>query len=291
MASNINNRKSASHTIMSKLKSAILTLKDLIHSAIDSPRCTYDALKLLPALVQGMQFSRTGKFPPPPENTEKSSSDANPLREYFDAHTEGPGLWKWLHYFDIYHRHFRKFIGKEVHVLEIGIYSGGSLGMWKHYFGEKCHIYGMDIEPACKTYESTGIDVHIGDQSDRGFWKKFRELVPRVDVVIDDGSHDPEHQRITLEEILPHISPGGVYLCEDIGSNANRFTGYISGLAYQLNTAKKTIEEFHAPVIPSGFQASVKSVTHYPYVTVIEKHKHNHGLFISKKHGTLWQPY
>ena len=276
---------------MSKLNTAIVTLKDLVQSAIDSPRCTFDALRLLPAIAQGLQYSRSAGFPAPPERPGDLPSESNPLTDYFNAHTEGPGLWKWLHYFDIYHRHFQKFIGKEVHVLEVGIYSGGSLGMWREYFGKGCRIYGMDIEPACKSYEAEGIDVFIGDQSDRGFWKKFRETVPQVDIVIDDGSHDPDHQRITLEEILPHIRPGGVYLCEDIGSRNNRFGGYVSGLACHMNTAKKTVEEFDAPMIPSPFQASVKSVIQYPFVTVIEKHGHHPGLYISKKHGTEWQPY
>lgn len=44
---------------------------------------------------------------------------------YFVTHNTGPGIWKWLHYFDIYHRHLQKFRGKEVNILEIGIYSGG----------------------------------------------------------------------------------------------------------------------------------------------------------------------
>src|SRR5215470_2208525 len=74
---------------------------------------------------------------------------SNPLEEYFDAVTEGPGVWKWRHYFPIYHRHLSKFVGRAVHVVEIGVYSGGSLAMWRSYFGDDCRIYGVDIDPAC----------------------------------------------------------------------------------------------------------------------------------------------
>src|SRR5438067_13766465 len=56
-------------------------------------------------------------------------ASANPLRQFFDARSEGRGIWKWLHYFDIYDRHFSRFRGEAVHVLEIGVYSGGSLEM------------------------------------------------------------------------------------------------------------------------------------------------------------------
>src|SRR5690349_20921641 len=57
-------------------------------------------------------------------------SETNPLREYFDRVSTGPGVWKWLHYFDIYHRHLSKFRGRPVSIVEIGVYSGGSLSMW-----------------------------------------------------------------------------------------------------------------------------------------------------------------
>jgi hypothetical protein len=274
---------------MSRLKTAFITLKEIVISTIESPRCTVDALKLLPSVARGLEFGRSGSFSSPADSTGSDSPEVNPLLDYFNAHTEGPGLWKWLHYFDIYHRHFKKFVGREVHVLEVGIYSGGSLGMWRDYFGKGCHIYGVDIEPACMTYKSDGIDVFIGDQSDRSFWKQFREAVPKIDILIDDGGHAPEQQRITLEEMLPHIRPGGVYLCEDIGSNT--FGGYVSGLACDMNASKRTDDSFDAPITPSSFQASVRSITQYPYVTVIEKHDNNPGLFISRKQGTEWQPY
>ena len=83
-----------------------------------------------------------------PKAEESVSSSVNPLWEYFKNHKDGHGIWKWEHYFDIYHRHFAQFVGQKVNVLEIGIYSGGSLEMWRSYFGEESHIYGVDIEEA-----------------------------------------------------------------------------------------------------------------------------------------------
>jgi len=128
----------------------------------------------------------------------------NPLETYFDSLTAGPGIWKWRHYFEIYHRHFAKFIGREVHVMEIGVFSGGSLGLWKNYFGPQCRIYGLDIMEACRSYEDESVRILIGDQGDRNFWKQVKAQVPMLDVVIDDGSHWPEDQIVTLEEVLPH---------------------------------------------------------------------------------------
>src|SRR5271168_3886972 len=104
----------------------------------------------------------------------------NPLRSFFEERTAGRGIWKWDHYFDIYDRHFSKFRNTDVHVLEIGIYSGGSLDMWRNYFGAGSHIYGVDIEPDCQAYESDGVRILIGDQADRSFWSRVKQQVPQL---------------------------------------------------------------------------------------------------------------
>jgi SAM-dependent methyltransferase len=209
----------------------------------------------------------------------------NPLLQYFDAHNNGRGIWKWRHYFELYHRHFAKFVGREVHIVEIGVFSGGSLDMWKDYFGPRCHVYGVDIEPACKNYEGDRVKVFIGDQADRRFWKTFREQVPALDILVDDGGHVPEQQMITLEEILPHLRPGGVYLCEDVQWVHHRFAAFVAGLADDLNAW--TGEPGHT----LGFQRQIHSIHQYPFVTVIEKCAQPRERLISERHGTEWQPF
>src|SRR3954454_965763 len=86
------------------------------------------------------------------------------LERYFDAHTEGSGIWKWRHYFPIYDRHLGRFRGQEAHLVEIGVFSGGSLSMWRDYLGRRSRITGVDIEPACEAYTGDRISVAIGDQ-------------------------------------------------------------------------------------------------------------------------------
>jgi hypothetical protein len=208
----------------------------------------------------------------------------NPLRTYFDSHVEGRGIWKWTHYFEVYHRHLSKFIGREVHIVEIGIFSGGSLDMWKNYFGGQCHVYGVDIEPACKNYEADRTKIFIGDQADPKFWRAFREAVPTVDIVIDDGGHLPEQQIISLEEMLPHIRRGGVYLCEDVHGVHGAFAAYAFGLADSLNAFKESGE-------PSSFQQDIHSVHLYPFLAVIEKCARPQEAFSSLRRGTQWAPF
>ena len=125
----------------------------------------------------------------------------------------GRACGKWLHYFEPYHRHLRKFVSRPVTVVEVGVYGGGSLPMWRHYFGQGCRVHGVDIQEQCKAYEDSQTTIHIGDQADRAFWKRFRQSVPDVDVLIDDGGHQPEQQMVTLEEMLPHLpSRGSLHL-------------------------------------------------------------------------------
>ena len=125
--------------------------------------------------------------------------------EVFQRHT-GRQIDKWRHYFDVYERHFAKYVGREPRVLEIGIDHGGSLQMWKRYFGYGAKITGVDINPACTNYAETGIDIVIADQCKLPDMGSF-------DIIIDDGSHVCAHQSITFRQMWPRCS--GVYLIED----------------------------------------------------------------------------
>jgi ubiquinone/menaquinone biosynthesis C-methylase UbiE len=69
------------------------------------------------------------------------------LQDYFDKNTSGLRLDKWMPYLEIYERHFERYRGTDVHVLEIGVFGGGSLQMWKDYFGPQSQIFGVDINP------------------------------------------------------------------------------------------------------------------------------------------------
>jgi hypothetical protein len=214
----------------------------------------------------------------------------NPLEQYFRAITEGRGIWKWEHYWSIYHRHLHKFVGRPIHIVEVGIYSGGSLAMWKSYFGRECKIFGVDIEPACQAYQDDDTKIFIGDQADRTFWQMFKAQVPRVDILIDDGGHLPEQQIVTLEEMLPHVRPGGVYICEDVHSTNNRFAAYIHGLTDALNASTQLAGPDLA-FSPSPFQKAISSIHAYPFVIVIEKIEHPIEKFVANKRGTEWQPF
>src|SRR3978361_226029 len=94
-----------------------------------------------------------------------------------------------MHYFDIYHRHFAAYRGKPITVVEFGVSHGGSLQMWKKYFGRSARIIGVDIDPRCALLGGPGVEVVIGNQEDREFLKQLRERVGPIDGLTEDGGH------------------------------------------------------------------------------------------------------
>jgi len=200
------------------------------------------------------------------------------LSDYFNAN-RGRLIHKWLHYFDIYERHFERFRGTDVHVLEIGVYHGGSLQMWKDYFGPRARIFGVDLVEVCKLLEEDQIEIFIGDQGDRGFLRALAARLPRIDILIDDGGHVLAHQIATFEELFPAISPTGVYLCEDLHTSywsefggargkPGTFIEYSKRLIDQLNAwhSEETLE-----FAPDAFTRSAHSMHFYDSVLAIEK--------------------
>lgn len=100
----------------------------------------------------------------------KGREKLDKLQHYFETNN-GRLIHKWMHYFAIYERHFERFVGQEVNILEIGVSHGGSLQMWKQYFGDKATIVGIDIDPRCISFEEEQVSILIGDQGDRNFWR------------------------------------------------------------------------------------------------------------------------
>jgi hypothetical protein len=142
-------------------------------------------------------------------------TDTNPLREWFERN-DGRLIDKWMHYFEVYHRHFQRFRGRPCTVLEIGVQHGGSLRMWRDYFGPEARIVGVDVDPECAGLAEPGIEIVIGDQADRAFLRALRQRYEPIDVLIDDGGHTMVQQMATLHELFGAVGPHGVLLFEDL---------------------------------------------------------------------------
>lgn len=130
----------------------------------------------------------------------------------------GSGGHKWHHYFPLYERQLGHLVGTNARLLEIGVAEGGSLAMWRQYFGPQATVVGIDINAACAVFEdcATRTFVRIGSQSDAVFLRRVVADLGPFDAIIDDGSHNVADIVASFGTLfLDGLAPGGRYLIED----------------------------------------------------------------------------
>jgi len=205
----------------------------------------------------------------------------NPLEAYFRAN-KGRLIHKWMHYFEVYHRHFERFRGRPVVVLEFGVNQGGSLQMWQDYFGPEAKIYGVDIDPRCRQFAEGNVEIFIGNQADRDFLREVVEKIGApIDVVIEDGGHRMRQQKVTFRTIYPHMSDDGCFLTEDTHTSywedygggyrrAGTFMEFAKARVDQLNAwHSRNKDEFEV----DDFTTTTKSIHFYDSIVVFERGK------------------
>lgn len=146
-------------------------------------------------------------------------------------------------YFNVYDALFSRYIGKKITFVEIGILSGGSLFMWREFFGPEARIIGIDLNPAAKKWENYGFEIFIGSQSDTEFWLNFCKEVGEIDIVLDDGGHTYLQQITTCEMLLSAIKENGLIVVEDthtsymngFGSRSYSFIKYACSVVDAIN--------------------------------------------------------
>lgn len=201
------------------------------------------------------------------------------LENLFENHT-GRLVRKWMHYFDVYTTHFERYRDKPITILEIGVCDGGSLQLWKEYFGDSVRIIGVDLDPRCKAFEEDGIEIHIGSQDDRNFLKNLKTKIPKVDILLDDGGHTMSQQIGTFEELFDHVADDGVYFCEDVhtsywptyGGGYNRegtYIEYCKNLIDKLNAWHSRKDDLSV----DEFTRTAGSIHFYDSIVAIEKKK------------------
>ena len=122
------------------------------------------------------------------------------------------------HYLDKYEFLLNKLKDREFKLLELGVFDGGSLRMWKRYF-PKAEIYGVDINERCKKYEEERINIEIMDLSSLENLEKLKAIKP--DIIIDDASHIWSHQLKSLFNLFPILPSGGIFIMEDMETSVN----------------------------------------------------------------------
>ena len=185
---------------------------------------------------------------------------------------------KWTHYFKIYERYLEKYRGSAFKMLEIGVNGGGSLDMWRSYFGDRATIFGIDINPDCASLDTPHAPVRIGSQADATFLRGVVDEMGGLDVVLDDGSHRAKHQRASFDALFPLLNEGGLYLIEDTHSSYwLRFGGGYRRRGTAIEFAKRIVDDmhgwYHRRRPQTSAQHEVGSVTFHDSIIVIEKRR------------------
>ena len=204
----------------------------------------------------------------------------NPLEEYF-RNNDSRLIHKWMHYFEVYHRHFERFRGRPVVVLEFGVNQGGSLEMWRDYFGPDAKIYGVDIDPRCRQFEDDNIRILIGDQADKEFLQRGGRRdrstdrrrhrgrrAPDAPAEDDLPAHLPPHER---RRVLPHRGHAHQLLAGYGGGFRRRgtFMQFAKHKIDQLNAWHSKTEELQV----DEFTRTTDSIHFYDSIVVFERGK------------------
>lgn len=189
-----------------------------------------------------------------PVSIEDRDSDShtlseNPMWEYFIKNTSGD-IFKWHHYFEIYHMFFNRFRQKKnVQILEIGVKKGGSLNLWRNYFDESTIIVGVDIKANCQKFENRDLKifVRIGDQADPKFLKKLVDEFGKFDIIIDDGGHTANQQITSFLHLYESLSENGIYLVEDTHTSYwEKYQDRKDSLSF-IDFSKSLVDYLHDP--------------------------------------------
>jgi|688.fasta_scaffold204762_2 hypothetical protein len=135
------------------------------------------------------------------------------LRESFD--TSERSCIKLDSYFQDYDELFQKIKSDKPTIVEIGILDGGSLLMWRNYFGPGARIIGLEKNPKVLEIENLGFEIYIVDQEIQENLSDVLAMIGNIDVLIDDGSHTSKGQISTCLASYRHMKNSGLIVVED----------------------------------------------------------------------------
>ena len=206
----------------------------------------------------------------PNKTAESKNYEENRLIDFY-LNQDHRGMTKLIHYLYNYENHFDRLKSKrnkrKIRILEIGVFSGGSLQMYESFFGsDKVEIVGVDIDEDCLNFKSENTTIEIGDQEDKLFWKQFNSKYNSFDLIVDDAGHLCEQQLITFESLIERLNPGGLFIIEDV---SERFLHYMLGFVSEFNRFHPTKS---GPFKTSPVQQHFLKVEFTPNCIILQKY-------------------
>ena len=186
-------------------------------------------------------------------------------RELLYTH-EGNLVHKYDHYCEIYDEVFElkrlktAIESKPLDMLEIGISHGGSLELWKKYFGPNLNLYAVDINPECAKFVDHQTKIMIGDQADPEFLKYLMSCSPLFDIIVDDGGHTMKQQLTSFKYLYNWLKPGGTYMVEDVHTSYwQQYGGGLKKKGTFIENCKMLIDALNS----DHFNLTLNALRHY----------------------------
>ena len=184
----------------------------------------------------------------------------------------------YMKYFELYEIFLNKYQNSNIKILEIGVFNGDSLKIWREYFTNAI-ICGFDIDD--KKISIPGVDILIGDQTDPIFLSSLLNKYKNFDIIIDDGSHVSKHIIKSFDFLFNYLNLGGLYIIEDLQTSYfPRYGGSRVNLNKKntsINFIKKLLdsvnyENYDRPFYKKNkYDGLIKSVNMYQNIAFIEK--------------------
>lgn len=247
-----------------------MALRDLTFRAVEKGRRMIGLPPLLP-VWSTFALDQAGRV-------RLSTLASGEFAKVFFAH-RGHAIFKWVHYLDIYERHFEAYRNTPVKMLEIGVLKGGSLEVWRKYFGVAATIFGIDVNPECAAFATPPNQVRIGSQDDPQFLRAVADEIGAIDIVLDDGSHIGRHQRVSFDTLFPFVKDGGLYVIEDLHTSywPNSHEGGYRRKGTAIEHIKDMIDDmhgwYHRKAMGTPAKHQIGAIHVYDSIVVIEKRK------------------
>ena len=191
---------------------------------------------------------------------------------------QGRPTVKWSQYFPVYESHFGRYVNRPLTFWEIGVQDGGSLQLWKEYFGPYAKIIGLDIVDVSRVDEPQ-IHTRIAHQGDHDQVQAVLDEFGPPDIVLDDGSHQMGDILATFSQVYPQMSPSGVYMVEDLHcAYWDNFGGGFRKEGTFIEVAKGLVDhlnvQHHQGVEPGPFSEQTLSIHFYDSIVAFERGPH-----------------
>jgi hypothetical protein len=128
--------------------------------------------------------------------TKEYATDKNSIHSYIDQ---------------LYDKLFSPLKDSVSNVLEIGVYDGGSILLWRDYF-VNATITAIDINDCSSKLDNDRINHVVAN----AYNQDLLQSLPKFDIIIDDGPHTLDSMIFFVQNYLQLLTDTGIAVIEDV---------------------------------------------------------------------------